>query len=137
VLLFPIFRIIFVPHLTRLFFILSLVAILLQTFSKGIILLSFRVNQEFIAQNLCVQKEVEDNCCKGSCQLKKQLTDDDNKSESIPFQNFKDKLEVLLFCDTKNPFSFEQCLSNHTFHLPLSFPLYLSEGSVSHPPPKA
>jgi hypothetical protein len=118
-------------------FFISLAAILLQAFSKGIILLSFEVNQDFIANNFCVQKDVEDNCCKGSCQLKKQLSDDEAKSESIPFQNLKDKLDVHLFCEAETLYVFSPKAADKTLLRYRHSALLDSESTVLHPPPQA
>jgi hypothetical protein len=116
---------------------LTLFSLLLQTFSKGIIFLSFKVNRDFISKNLCIQKAASDNCCKGSCQLKKQLRDDERKSDTAPFQNLKDKLETILFCESAAPLfialssNINSCLFNY------SFPVSFSEKTILHPPPQA
>jgi hypothetical protein len=86
--------------LKRVFLILTLVAILLQSFSKGVILLGFKINRSFIAQSLCVKKDEANNCCKGSCQLTKQLKEDDHKDDKNTAQNTKDSNEIQLFCET-------------------------------------
>lgn len=39
----------------------------------SLVLVHFKINQEYIAQNLCVEKELEESSCKGHCQLKKSL----------------------------------------------------------------
>lgn len=85
------------------FVILSLTGLLSQNLSRLVILVNFELNKEFIAKNLCEKKEEVDNCCKGSCHLKKQL-DEDEKKQPVPTQNTKDKYEVQLYC---NKLSFE------------------------------
>lgn len=44
-----------------------------QTFSKWLILLEYRVNQDYIAKVLCENKSKPELKCKGKCQLMKQL----------------------------------------------------------------
>ncbi|MEN8928870.1 MAG: hypothetical protein ABF242_03715 [Flavobacteriales bacterium] len=39
----------------------------------SIVLVHFKINQEYIASTLCVEKELEESTCAGSCQLKKSL----------------------------------------------------------------
>lgn len=39
----------------------------------SIILLNFKVNQEYITNNLCVEKDIKESTCAGNCQLKKAL----------------------------------------------------------------
>jgi hypothetical protein len=47
--------------------------VLLQTFSKTWIVVCFKLNEDYIAANLCEKKAVSRNNCQGKCQLKKQL----------------------------------------------------------------
>ncbi len=56
--------------------------ILLQGFGKTWIILSFRLNQESIAKNICVQRNKPNNQCKGKCHLKKQLKNSENKDQN-------------------------------------------------------
>ncbi len=73
-----------------------LFSMLLQSFSKIVIWIEFKMNQEFIAKNLCVQKEVEDNCCQGSCHLKEKMEEDD-KNQDAQNSNVKTLKEIQLF----------------------------------------
>lgn len=61
-----------------LFFVLTL----LQAFSKAITMLSFQINQDYIAKNLCEQKDNIKSCCKGKCYLAKQLSEEDNSEKN-------------------------------------------------------
>lgn len=65
---------------------------LLQNVSKLIIVINFQINQEYIAKNLCVNRDKPDSCCEGKCELKKQLDEEDKKQE-LPANTFKDKFE--------------------------------------------
>lgn len=59
----------------KMFLIIQFVFLLfLQPISKMYIIVSFYVQRDYIAENLCVMKEVEGNCCHGKCQLKKNLS---------------------------------------------------------------
>lgn len=51
-----------------------LLILLTATFKNGVGYISFKLNQEYIAKNLCIQKEVENNCCQGKCHLTSQIT---------------------------------------------------------------
>lgn len=82
--------------MNRLFFILALSGILMQNFSKVYILLQFKINQNYIAKNLCVKKDLPNNCCKGSCHLEKQL-EKEEKKESQSGNQLKEKFEIELF----------------------------------------
>ncbi|HWY13437.1 MAG TPA: hypothetical protein VN026_19065 [Bacteroidia bacterium] len=91
--------------------ILAITGVLTQNLSKLIIFVNFEMNRTFIAKNLCEKKNERNNCCKGSCQLKKQLADDDKK-EQAPSNNLKEVKEFQLFCQQQLP---------HAFILPLMF----------------
>jgi nucleoside recognition membrane protein YjiH len=39
----------------------------------SIVLFHFKISQEYIAKNLCVEKDIEESSCAGNCQLKKSL----------------------------------------------------------------
>jgi hypothetical protein len=90
----------------NIFIFTLLLAIVLQSFSKLAIWIEFKINQEYIAKNLCVQKEVEDNCCQGSCHLKEKMEEDD-KNQDTQNSNFKPLKEIQLFHE--NPI----CLQLH------------------------
>jgi len=72
-------------------FVLSLVFIILvlvQPFIHTLIFIKFRVNQEYIAKNLCEKKEVKGNSCRGCCQLKMQLKNTgDQPVKELPKRN--------------------------------------------------
>ncbi|TRX71687.1 hypothetical protein [Carboxylicivirga sp. M1479] len=44
----------------------------------------FKLNQEYIAKYLCVEKDVEDNSCQGCCHLKKQMEQQNEQDKSNP-----------------------------------------------------
>ena len=73
-----------------------LVAIAGSTFSKGIALLDYKLNEKYIAANLCENRNRPDCCCHGKCFLKKQLQKDEEPAKNnFPF--LKDKYDVSLF----------------------------------------
>lgn len=47
--------------------------VLHQTLNQSGILLTFKLRQEYIAKNLCVQRNKKVNTCNGKCHLKKEL----------------------------------------------------------------
>ena len=61
--------------------IILMVLILLPIFGKSWILISFKFNQESIAKNLCVLRNVKNNSCHGCCQLKKRLAEKDKQEQ--------------------------------------------------------
>ena len=60
------------------------------------------VNNDYIAKNICVKKDIPNNCCHGKCYLAKQLNklDEDNNSKpknTIPKNNNQEDKEYLCF----------------------------------------
>jgi hypothetical protein len=73
--------------------------IILQAFSKTGIIVSFKINQDLIAQTLCLKKEIKNNSCQGQCHLKKQLEKAEEKEQQQAPTSQKEKYEVL-YCHT-------------------------------------
>ncbi len=102
-------------------------------FSEGLIFLSFKLNQDYIAKNLCVEKDVAGSTCKGCCQLKKKLNEQQQqKKELPPLPDNKQNINlfaqffrcVLQITESKKQIQFEY-INNYTFSLNLP---------VFHPP---
>lgn len=63
-----------------------MIVLLLQTFSRAAIVVNFYVNQDYIAKNLCENRNKPKlNCC-GKCQLNKKLHTEDKKEKELPDQ---------------------------------------------------
>lgn len=58
--------------------------ILSQVFSKWMITFGFALDQTFISQNLCENKDKPALKCAGKCQLAKKLAADEQESSSSP-----------------------------------------------------
>jgi hypothetical protein len=70
-----------------------------QTFSKWLIVLEYKVNQDYIAKNLCKNRNKPKLHCNGKCQLAKKLAED--QKENAP-DNSQGKLkftEVIFYLD--------------------------------------
>jgi hypothetical protein len=59
-------------------------SILSFQFSEGLVFLSFKLNQDYITKNLCIEKDVEGSTCKGCCQLKKKLNEQQEQKKELP-----------------------------------------------------
>jgi len=84
-------------HLVAHILILSVLGFQL---SEMLIYISFKLNQDYIAKNLCVEKDVEGSTCKGCCQLKKKLEDQKDQKEALPV-NQTEKLDINLYAETR------------------------------------
>ncbi len=49
-----------------------------------LVYVAFKVNQDHIAKNLCVERNVEGSTCKGCCQLKKRLNEQQESKKKLP-----------------------------------------------------
>jgi len=73
---------------------LLVVLLLMSVSAKTLLWLDYEARTEFYAKTLCVQKEVEDNCCKGSCYLTKELQQQDQREEES-FPTLKLNTELI------------------------------------------
>lgn len=62
---------------------------------NSLTLVIFNLNQDYIAKNLCILKDIENNTCRGCCHLKKQL-EEQNEQEKNAKQS-KQRLVIDLF----------------------------------------
>ncbi|HEX3934292.1 MAG TPA: hypothetical protein VHW43_06405 [Puia sp.] len=76
---------------------LLLLVVLLQTFSKVVTYVDFCVNRDYIARNLCENRDKPMMHCGGRCVLRKRLARQDNEDKSNPEKKDKETT-VLLFC---------------------------------------
>ncbi len=72
--LFPFYTNFKMKILKRFLIIQFVFLLFLQPISKMYIIVSFYIQRDYIAENLCEMKEVEGNCCRGKCQLKRDLS---------------------------------------------------------------
>ena len=67
------------------------------TFSKWCIITAFKINQQYITKELCVNKANPVMHCNGNCYLSKQLNKEEKPSSPFATNN-SEKFEVQLFC---------------------------------------
>jgi len=76
--------------------ILLIAAFLVQGTSQLWIMAAFKINQDYIAANLCINRFDAIPVCKGSCYLEDQLNQDQKQQQKLP--DLKTK-EITLFCE--------------------------------------
>lgn len=117
-----------------LFVILVGTGIILQSFSKLIILSNFQLNKEYISKNLCVKKAIKNNHCNGQCHLKKQLQKEEN-NEQVPSNTLKTMKEIQIICQSVTPYRFNSGLILISKFSPLTNSVKPPHTfSVFHPP---
>jgi hypothetical protein len=75
----------------------------LQTFSSLWLILDFRINRDYIAAKLCVNRQTPGSCCKGKCYLKKQLAEHQDQQ---PVASNGQRDEVPLFAEEPDVWHF-------------------------------
>ncbi len=95
---------IFVMLMKQIFVILLISVIMLQSFSKLMIIADYELNKDYISKVLCENRSKPQMHCNGKCQLKKQL-EKDEKEQNSPFNPLKEKNEVQFFGESRNLFS--------------------------------
>lgn len=61
------------------------------------------MNQDYIAKNLCVMRNMQNNTCQGNCQLTKKLEQETKEEQKqLPKKN-KEKQDILYFQKITSP----------------------------------
>jgi hypothetical protein len=75
--------------------ILLLLAFAASSFSKAVIVVNFYANQDYIAKNLCENRNKPMMHCGGRCQLCKRLNREADQDKNNPEQRAENKQEIL------------------------------------------
>ena len=71
---------------------------LIQTFSKVLVMLNYEANKAYIAAVLCINKSKPELHCQGHCYLKKQLKKAEQTEQQAAGQNQKKSPDLTLYC---------------------------------------
>ncbi len=80
---------------------LLMFAVALQAFRHLGIVVSFKINRDYIAENLCEKRDEPESCCKGSCYLEKELKKAAETEEKAPVP--VQKQELVWFFENTAP----------------------------------
>lgn len=102
-------------------------------FSELLVFFSFKINQEYIAKNLCVEKDIEGSTCQGCCQLKKRLNEQEKQKKELPPQQHEK--QNIDFCEPKseNPMAPFPYIKSMNFKTPEAYS-FITVFEVFHPP---
>jgi hypothetical protein len=76
---------------------------LAQTFSKWFVVIEYKLNKDFIAKNLCINKAKPKLHCNGKCQMMKKLAEEEKQNSSNNTNNTtKNNLLQLVFSTKMN-----------------------------------
>ena len=118
--------------ITSIFLIL---VVSLVSFQEATFYVLFKINQNYIAQNLCVEKNIKKSKCKGHCQLKKIVEESkDAPSPEMPFPGFEPtKIELFVLANNEIEDIFKESVSETYFGLKIYYDSDFSN-SIFHPP---
>jgi hypothetical protein len=71
-----------------------------STFSKAVIVVDFYADQDYIAKNLCENRDKPMMHCCGRCQLRKRLNREADQDKNNPERRAENKQEVLFLDET-------------------------------------
>ena len=74
-----------------------LLLLMTQAFSKWMIVIEYELNKEYIAANLCENKERPILKCKGKCQMAKKMAAEDASNSA---SNYQAKFQEVAFTDS-------------------------------------
>jgi hypothetical protein len=74
---------------------LLLLAFMATTFSRAVIVVDFYANQDYIAKNLCINRDKPMMSCHGRCQLCKRLAHEDSQDKNNPERRTENRNEVF------------------------------------------
>lgn len=120
------------------FSILILLALMLPDLVKLVVLIEFKINQDYISNELCVSKDQVVNTCKGNCYLSKQLNkvEEPLEKDRVP-PPLKEKTELMvLYFSKMKQYSFgEVFITLYPISPSNKFLYHFSiVGGVFHPP---
>lgn len=113
---------------------LCLFVIMFQSMSTLCIYTAFYLNQDYISENICINRFDKIPVCKGQCYLSEKLTE--NQKQEKKFPDLKQK-EIQLFCEQRDLFDSASLLSAEVdiFRGRIdAFHISAYAASVFHPP---
>lgn len=92
--------------LQRLLTFTLLASLLLQLFSREVIVMSFTLNRDYIAKNLCENRNRPELHCDGKCFLAKKLKAQHEREDRETAERLQNLPMMALFCEDLFSFAF-------------------------------
>ena len=73
---------------------------LLQIFSKVLVVVDYQANKEFIMEFLCINRDKPELECEGKCQLTKKLKEQQETDKQANERGQKQEVQVNLYCQS-------------------------------------
>ena len=118
----------------RLFSLLLLSVMLVQSCSKVIIFVNYEINKKQITEQYCVNKSNKSLHCDGMCHVIIQLQKEE-KQENTPVKNQNDKFEIILFSSVEDDLLFTNYITgDYAYSILQIIKIKSSVSSIFHPP---
>ncbi|HEY8919023.1 MULTISPECIES: hypothetical protein [unclassified Chitinophaga] len=96
--------------------ILLLIGVLSQTFSKMLIVAEYELNRDYIAKNLCVNRNKPKMHCNGKCHMMRKMKQEEKSEQENPERRAENKLEII--CAAFSPAHLNHSLIVSTIQYP-------------------
>jgi len=114
-----------------------MLAVAATSFQKGIAVLDYQLNKDYISAKLCVNRNRPSSCCHGKCFLKKQLQKEDGQDKNSN-PSSREKNDVSLYCEPLLNREWASSILNSNFSDQYLLKKYNSSvSSIFHPPGNA
>jgi hypothetical protein len=111
---------------------------LIQTFSKWAIVVEYKLNKNYIAKNLCINKVKPKLHCNGKCQMMKKLAEDEKQNSSDNNTTKIKTPETVFYNEISNPVLPYVTFIIRTYNEEPPLKKYISPvPSIFHPPARA
>lgn len=109
-------------------------AVFLQSFAPLVILADFKINQDFIAEVLCFNRDKPELHCNGQCQLNDKLNEQQEKEQNSP--NQVQEKQIVFFVERLPVFALCQEQPSQVHYLPYLNGLHPDQTTQDffHPP---
>ena len=119
--------------LKRFVAILLILTVISSNLTKCIVFATFKINQKYIATNLCENRDKPQMNCEGKCYLMKKLKQAEEKEQQQQHQSQKNLLQEAFLSKTDRPKFHTHLLA--VFNYPPAASYYFQKSlSVFHPP---
>ncbi|MBO0934432.1 hypothetical protein [Fibrella aquatilis] len=98
-----------------------IVSLLLQLFSREVIVMSFQLNRDYIAKTLCENRSRPALRCNGKCYLAKRLKARQAHEDQETTERVQNLPVIALFCTDLFSFAFANPVGDATSCLPVSY----------------
>jgi len=96
--------------------ILLFIGVLSQTFSKMLIVAEYELNKDYIARNLCVNRNKPKMHCNGKCHMMRKMKQEEKSEQENPERRAENKLEII--CTAFSPAHLNHLLIVSTIQYP-------------------